>query len=212
MYNLHYFPGNASFAPHALINEIGAPVKLSLIDRANNGHKSPQYLKLNPSGRIPAFVDGDLVLFESAAICLHLCDKHPEAGLAPALASDARAHFYKWLMFLTNTIQPDILIYHYTARYTTDEAGVPGMKAATETRLNDWFDLIEENMGPGPYLLGDTYSAVDVYLTMLCRWGRTMTRKPASRPKLKTLTDLVLARPAIRKTIEVEGIEGPFLG
>ncbi|NQW00208.1 MAG: glutathione S-transferase family protein [Rhodospirillales bacterium] len=212
MYNLHYFPGNASFAPHALINEIGAPVELSLIDRAGGGHKQPAYLKLNPAGRIPAFVDGDLVLFEAAAICLHLCDKHPQANLAPALGTDARAHFYKWLMFMTNTIQPDVLIYHYTDRYTTDAAGVPGMKAGAEARLNAWYDLIADNMGPGPYLLGDTYSAVDVYLTMVCRWGRTMAKKPASRAKLKKLTDLVLARPAIQKTIAIEGIEGPFLG
>lgn len=212
MYNLHYFPGNASFAPHALINEIGADVELSLVDRANNGQKSPAYMKLNPAGRIPTFIDGDLVLFESAAICLHLCDKHPQAGLAPAVGSDARAHFYKWLMFLTNTIQPDVLIYHYTARYTTDEAGAPAMKVAAEQRLNAWFDIVEDGIGGGPYLLGEQFSAIDIYLTMLCRWGRLLDKKPASRPAIARLADLVLARPAVQKTIEIEGIEGPFLG
>ena len=211
MYKLHYFPGNASFAPHALINEIGAPVELALIDRANNAHKGPDYLKINPAGRIPAFADGDLVLFESAAICLHLCDQHPEARLAPAVGTDERAHFYKWLMFLTNSIQPDMLIYHYSSRYTTDEASAPAVKAAAEARLNTWFDIIEENMGAGPYLLGDTYSAIDVYLLMVSRWGRSMAIKPASRAKIAKLTDLVLARPAIQKTIKAEGIEGPFL-
>ncbi len=212
MYNLHYYPGNASFAPHAIIREVGAEVELTLVDRPNNGHKSPAYLKLNPAGRIPTFVDGDLVLFEAAAICLHLCDKHPDVRLVPAVGTDARAHFYKWLMYLTNSIQPDVLIYHYTGRYTTDEAGIGGMKAGAEARINAWFDIVESHMGPGPYLLGETYSAIDIYLTMLCRWGRTLGKKPATRTKIGALTERVLARPAIRKTIEIEGIEGPFLG
>jgi len=212
MYNLHYFPGNASFSPHALLNEIGAEFELSLVDRANNGQKNPDYLKLNPAGRIPTFVDGELVLFESAAVCLYLCDKHPDAQLAPEVGTSERGQFYKWLMFFTNSVQPDFLIYHYTRRYTTDEAEVPGMKAAAEERINHWFDIVEENMGPGPYLLGETFSAIDIYLTMLCRWGRPMAKKPASRAKIGKLTELVLSRPAVQKTIETEGIEGPFLG
>ena len=212
MYKLHYYPGNASFAPHAIINEVGVDVELVMVDRAANAQKSPEYLKINPAGRIPTLEDGDLVLFESAAICLHLADKHPEANLAPALGTNARAHFYKWMMYFTNTIQPDVLIYHYTARYTTDEAGVPGMKAGAHERINHWFDIIEENMGAGPYVLGDTFSATDIYLIMLCRWGRMQDPKPASRPKIGKLVELVLARPAIQKTIEAEGIKGLFLG
>ena len=212
MYKLHYFPGNASFAPHALMSEIGAPVELALVDRKNNTLKSPEYLKINPAGRIPTFEDGDLVLFETAAICLHLCDKHPDANLAPAIGSDKRAHFYKWLMFLTNTIQAEMLIFHYSHRYTTDEASAPAVKSAAEARLINWFDIVEDNMGAGPYLLGDTFSAIDVYLLMVSRWGRHLATKPASRPKIKKLTDLVLARPAVQKTIEVEGLKGPFLG
>ena len=86
------------------------------------------------------------------------------------------------------------------------------MKAGADQRLQLWFDIVEENMGAGPYLLGDSYSAADIYLTMLCRWGRLQDPKPASRPKISRLVDLVLARPAIQKTIRDEGIKGPFLG
>jgi glutathione S-transferase len=185
---------------------------LVLVDRTKNAQKSPEYLKINPAGRIPTFIDSDFILFESAAICMHLADKHPEANLAPPLGTDARANFYKWLMYFTNTIQPDLLIFHYTARYTTNEVGVAGMKAGADQRIQHWFDIVEENMGAGPYLLGDTYSAADIYLTMLCRWGRLQDPKPASRPKICKLVDLVLARPAVQKTIQVEGIEGLFLG
>jgi glutathione S-transferase len=212
MYKLHYFPGNASFAPHAIINEAGAKVELILVDRTKNAQKDPAYLKINPAGRIPTLIDSDLVLFESAAICMHLADKHPEANLAPPLGTNARAHFYKWMMYFTNSIQPDVMIFHYTARYTTNAVGIPGMKMGADQRIHQWFDIIEANMGKGPYLLGNTYSAADIYLTMLCRWGRLQDPRPASRPKISNLVDLVLARPAVQETIKAEGIEGSFLG
>ena len=68
MITLHYFPGNASFTPHLLLNELGVPFELSLVDRANNAHKSPAYLKINPAGQVPAPIDGDFCLAESLAI------------------------------------------------------------------------------------------------------------------------------------------------
>ena len=105
MLKLHYHPGNASLTPHMLLEELGVPFQLELVDRAKAAHKSPEYLKLNPNGLIPVLVDGDLVLYETAAICLHLADTHPQAKLAPPLATPERAHFYKRLIWLTNTMQ-----------------------------------------------------------------------------------------------------------
>jgi glutathione S-transferase len=101
MPTLYYYPGNASMAPHMALEEIGAPFELRLVDRTRNAHKDPAYLRLNPNGLIPAFVDGDLVLFESAAICLHLADRHPIAQLAPELGTAKRAQRYKFLIHLT---------------------------------------------------------------------------------------------------------------
>ena len=95
MITLHYHPGNASFTPHVLLHEIGAPFELQLVDRAQGAHKSPAYLALNPNGLIPVLVDGDLVLYETAAIALHLCDTHPAAELAPALGTADRAPLHK---------------------------------------------------------------------------------------------------------------------
>src|SRR3569833_4774792 len=102
MYKLYYYPGNANLAPHMLLEELGAAYELVLVDRDRNAHNSPEYLKLNPNGQIPTLVDGDLVLYETAAICLHLVARHPEAGLAPPCGSEARAHFYEWLIYLAN--------------------------------------------------------------------------------------------------------------
>ena len=89
MYQLYYYPGNANLAPHILLEEIGADYELVLVDRNKNEQKSPAYLKLNPAGRIPVLVDGGLVLYEAAAICLHLADRH--AGGAGACARQQRA-------------------------------------------------------------------------------------------------------------------------
>src|ERR1700754_1938008 len=87
MYQLHYFPSNANAAPHMVLEELGQDYELELVDRAGNAQKSRDYLRINPNGRIPALVDGDLVLFESAAIVLHLVDQHQEAGLAPKVGT-----------------------------------------------------------------------------------------------------------------------------
>ena len=78
MYKLHYYPANANAAAHMLLEEIGAKHELVLVERATNSQKSPQYLKINPTGRIPALEDGSLTLFEAAAIVLHIADAHPE--------------------------------------------------------------------------------------------------------------------------------------
>lgn len=212
MYQLYYYPGNANLAPHILLEEIGADYELLLVDRSKNEQKSPAYLKLNPSGRIPVLVDGDLVLYESAAICLHLADRHAAAGLAPELGSAERAQFYKWLMYLTNTVQAELLLYFYPERLTDDAAAAAQVKAHAERRVGEMLDLIEAALaaGTGPYLLGAKYSAVDAYLLMLCRWTRNMGRPARARPLLGRLLDTVMARPATQRAFAKEGIAAPF--
>src|SRR5262249_47752533 len=158
-------PGNANLAPHMVLQEIGAPFELVLVDRDKQQHKSPEYLKLNPHGRIPTLVDGELVLYETAAICLHLVDRHPEARLAPELGTPERAHFYKWLMYLTNPIQSEMTVYYYPERWAEDAAGAAAVKRHAERHLGAMFETIEQSLGTdGPYILGKRYSTADPYL------------------------------------------------
>ena len=125
MLHLHYYPSTASMVPHIVLEELAVPYQRVLVDRAVNAHKSPEYLKLNPNGLIAVLVqDGmaggagaPLVLYETAAIVLHLCDTHLGAGLAPPVGSAERAHFYKWLMWLTNTLQATLIVYFYPERW-----------------------------------------------------------------------------------------------
>ena len=119
MIQLHYYPSTAAMVPHILLEEIGVPYQRMLVDRMQGAHKSPDYLTLNPNGLMPVLTDGDLVLYETAAICLHLCDTHADAALAPLLGTAERAHFYKWLMWLTNTLQATLIIYFYPERWNS---------------------------------------------------------------------------------------------
>src|SRR6201988_4904188 len=122
MYPLPYFPRNANAVRPTVLEELGLSYDLVLGDRAKNAQKSQDYLKINPNGRIPTLVDGDLVLFEAAAIVLHLVDQHPEAGLAPKVGTPARAKFYQWMTFLTNSLQEELMIWQYPERLTGDDA------------------------------------------------------------------------------------------
>jgi len=212
MYQLYYYPGNANLAPHILLEEIGAEYELVLVDRSKDEQKSPGYLKLNPAGRIPVLVDGALVLYESAAICLHLADRHAPAALAPALGSDERAEFYKWLVYLTNTLQAELMLYFYPERMADDASAAAQIKQHAERRVGDMLDLIEAGLtaGTGPYLLGPHYRAVDAYLLMLCRWTRGMQQPARNRPRLGHLLDTVMARAATERAFAAEGIAAPY--
>ena len=211
MYKLYYYPGNANLVPHMVLEETGAKYELVLLDRDKQQHKSPEYLKLNPHGRSPTLVDGDLVLYETAAICLHLCDRHPEARLAPELGTAERAHFYKWLVYLTNTVQAEMITYFYPGRWAATETGAADVKRHAEAHLATMFDTIEESLGQqGPYLLGKRYTAADPYLLMLGRWSRGFGRPARNLPKLGKLMEAVAARPAVQRAFAGEGIGAPY--
>ena len=211
MPTLYYYPGNASMAPHMVLEEIGAPYDRRLVDREKNAHKDPAYLRLNPNGVIPTFVDGDLVLFEAAAICLHLADRHPAAALTPELGTADRAHFYKWLVHLTNTVQAELLTYFYPDRLTDSAASAAEVKAHAEARVGTMLDRIEAALAAGgPYLLGARFSAADLYLLMLARWTRGMTNPARNRPAIRRLLDRLIKRPAVRRVFATEEIAPPF--
>jgi glutathione S-transferase len=216
MRQLHYYPSTASMAPHIVLHEIGEPFELVLVDRTRDAHKTAAYLQLNPNGTIPVFVEGGLVLYESAAICLHLADSCPQAQLAPALGSQSRAHCYKWLMWLTNTLQPALMIYFYPERWT-DGANLQGaaqLKAFAQQRAGALLDQLDAELARhgGPWLLGAEYSVVDPYCLMLCRWTRGFSRAPArERSHLGPYLQRMLERPAVQQAFRAEGLADPWV-
>lgn len=211
MYELYYYPGNASLLPHMALREAGVPFELRLVDRAQDAQNSAEYLRLNPNGRIPVLVQGNLVLFEAAAITMHLADQHPEAGLAPPPGTPERAQFYKWMVHLTNTPQAEYRAWFYPWQHVADPAAAEGVKQASEERLGRMFDVVARQLGDGPWLLGDRFSAADLFLLMLVRWGRGMPRPPRDVPQLAAHAARVFARPAVQAAFAAEGLAEPFV-
>ncbi len=215
MIALYYYPGNASLTPHMLLEEIGAPFELRLVDRTAGAHKSPEYLKLNPNGQIPVLVDGDLVLYETAAICLHLADTHPQAQLAPPLQTAERAHFYKWLVWCTNTLQAMLLHYFYSERMVNegDAMAAQQVKSHAEARIGGMLDQLDAQLAShrADWLLGPKFSAVDPYALMLCRWTRGFARPARTLPHLRPYLQRVLARPAVQRAFATEKLPPPLV-
>jgi len=212
---LFYFPGNASLIAHIVLEEIGAPFELAFVDRAAGAHKSADYLKLNPNGQIPVLVDGDIVLYETGAICLHLADTHPDAHLVPALGTPARAHCYKWLAWASNSLQATLMIYFYPDRLAApgDAQAAVQVKAQAEARINALVDQVETELAArgGPWILGTTYSAADPYLLVLCRWTRGFARPARSLPQIGAYLQRMLARPAVQRAIATEKLVPPLV-
>ena len=216
MRQLHYYPSTASMAPHILLQEIGEPFELVLVDREQDAHKSPAYLQLNPNGLIPVFVDADLVLYESAAICLHLADTSPQSNLIPPVGSLARAHACKWLMWLTNTVQPALMIYFYPDRWVDagNDTGARELQTHARHRLGSLLDQLDAELARhgGPWLLGADYSLLDPYCLMLCRWTRNFPQAPArERAHLGPYLQRVLRRPAVQRAFEAEQLTEPWV-
>jgi glutathione S-transferase len=217
MLQLHYFPGNASLIAHIVLEEVGAPFELKFVDRAVSAHKSIDYLAMNPNGLIPVLIDpsaGDsgkpLVLYETAAVCMHLADTHGAAGLMPPLGSGQRAQAYKWLAWMTNTLQAALILYFYPERWG-DEAAAVQVKAHAETKIGVCLDQLDAEFARhgGPWLLGDAFSVCDPYAFVLCRWTRGFGRPARDLPHLKPFLERMQERPAVLRAFASEGLKPP---
>ena len=214
MIQLHYVPSAASMAPHILLEELGVPFDLLNIDKEGGELNSAAYRKLNPNGLIPVLVDGDLVLYETAAICMHLADTHPEAELMPPLGSTNRAHAYKWLSWLSTTLQQALVLYYYPERWADSADAIGQVKVHAHQRVLFLLEQIDTQLASHarPWMLGQNYSLIDPYAMMLCRWTRNFEGKKARDfPHIDPWLKRVLARPAVQRVFEREGLQQPLV-
>jgi glutathione S-transferase len=205
MYTLYWSPGSASMAPHCCLEEAGAPYALKLVDTGAGEHRKLEYLALNPAGKVPTLViDDGFTMIESAAMCMLIADRHPAANLAPKSDELARGHFTMWLVHLTNTLQPAMLRYYYPDRHTAAADGTEGVIAKAREEVAAVWSRIDAHLKlKGPYLLGDRFSAADIFCAMLSTWQDCCPETYRRFPSVKRLADLVMARPAIARVAEV---------
>ena len=201
---LHYLPGTAAMAPHATLAEIGVPYELVRVERDADRRVSEEYLALNPWGKIPTLEDGDLVLTESAAICLHLAEKFPEARLAPLEGARERAELYRWLFWLSNTVQMTQMRHFYPERF-----GTAGVQEAADAELAEHYDLIDRHLADREWLVGDGRTVADLFLFMLTRWGRFLEPPAWERENLRAHWLRALELGCVQRMIEEQGLELP---
>ncbi|MFQ5985523.1 MAG: glutathione S-transferase family protein [Alphaproteobacteria bacterium] len=204
MYRLYGFPGTSSMAPHAVLEEIGAAYEVVPVDIRKP--RDPAYLRLNPTGQVPTLVDDGTVVYEAAAIVMYLVDRHPDCGLAPALGDPLRGMYYQWLLYMAATLQPAFKMHYYPERFTTDPGDEPKVQANVAGRLDDIWTKIDNALAAGPYVLGQRFSACDIYLQMLTTW-RAEPQKPISAyPNVARCAERVSERPAVARMLKAHGL------
>ncbi|MGI5310016.1 glutathione S-transferase family protein [Rheinheimera sp. WS51] len=184
MYKLFYYPGNASFAIHLILKDLGVEYKLEFVDRKSQSQKSKEYLRLNPTGRIPTLLDNGQAIFESGAIALYLAEKHPEHQLLPPLGTTERASCLQWLFYLTSTLQPELMVYFYPEKHTTNATLCQSIVTAQENRIISMYGILNDQLGERDYLIGSSISICDYFLFMLCHWGSEFKFAPMKFPNL----------------------------
>jgi glutathione S-transferase len=199
---LYWRPGAASMAPHAALAEIGVEYRLVEIGR-EEAQEDPAYRALNPLGVVPTLLDSehDLVLTESAAILLWLGDRFPESQLAPA----DRADYYRWLVFLTNTVQTSMLRFFYPERY----GGGDDVTAAAARDAGEAFDIVDRALEARTWLAAEHRTGADLFLFMVTRWGRRLERPAWDRPNLRRHFVATLELPGVRRMLDEQGLDLP---
>lgn len=200
MYTLYWASHTGAFAPQALLEEAGAEYEIIPIDLKQQEHWQPAYLEINPLGQVPTLILPEgVILTETLAMVLHLGDRFPQTGLVPEIGDPMRAQVYRWLAFLLCNLYETDLRAEYSDRYTSDPAGIPGVKAAAQAQMQRSWTILERALEPGPFFLQDRCSAVDLYLLMLATWWLKGESQWAEYPRTQRLCERVRERPAIQR-------------
>jgi glutathione S-transferase len=191
MMKLYWSPRSRSFTTLWLMEETGQPYERVLIDITKGAQKSADYLKINPMGKVPALADGDATLAESAAICAYVADRYPEAKLAPPTGDVRRAKYLQWLFFAPSCIEPAIV-----QAFTKLE--IPAASAAWGSTTQT-FDVLDQALAKGPWLLGDTFSAADIAIGAGMHYAIRLFKMIPTRPNFDRYLDACAARPAFQR-------------
>jgi glutathione S-transferase len=208
MYQLYGRENTGSMAIEAVLEEAAAPYEIINVDRDEQGRPPADYLKINPLGQVPAFKlpDGS-IMTESAAIAIYLSDKHSAARLSPPPASQLRAPFLRWMIYLATNIYMSDLRICYAHRYTTESDNAAAVKAsAVDAMAHEWA-IYADALGNNSFTLGETFSATDIYAAMLATWNLDVPAFFRKHPNVKALYDRVLARPAVARVWKRHKIE-----
>jgi glutathione S-transferase len=191
MMQLYWAPRTRSFSTLWLMEETGQPYERVLIDLTKGAQKTPEYLAINPMGKVPALKDGDAMLAEAAAICAYVAERYPDAKLAPPLGDPLRAKYLYWLFFAPSCIEPAMVQVATKIEMSSVSAGWSDAQRV--------FDVLDAALTKGPWLLGETFSAADIAIGSGLNFAVRLFKMVPSRPSFDRYIDACAARPAFQR-------------
>ena len=203
-YQLYYALGSAAMGVRVLLEEIGAPYELIQTTIDMDKPRPAEQLALNPNGWIPVLIWDDQAMYECAAITVFLCDRHAEAKLAPAAHDPTRGLYLQTLVYFSSSVQNAFQLSYYPDRFADTPADEPSAQARGIRRLRETWKVIDDQIGQNQWVLGDQFSAADVYLFMLTTWLDQSLGHPSTDefPNVKRIADAVMQRPSVQMVYE----------
>jgi glutathione S-transferase len=204
MMTLYYAAHTCALATHIALQEAGADYTTVRIDFAANEQRSPAYLAINPKGRVPALVTERGILTETPAMLAFVAQSCPQANLAPLTDAFAFAQVQAFNSYLCSTVHVAHAHRMRGTRWADDPAAIAEMQRKVPQSVGACFDLIEEAMFRGPWVMGDSYTICDPYLFTLGQWLEADGVDPARLPKVIGHRHRMMERQAVRTAIDAE--------
>lgn len=196
MMKLYWSPRSRSFSTMWLMEEAGQPYERVLTDIATGAQKTPEFLKVNPMGKVPALQDGDVTMGEAAAICAYVADRFPEAKLAPPPGDPRRARYYQWLFFGPSCMEPAMVQIFTKLEIPTSSAA---WGDATQV-----FDVLDKALETGPWILGAEFSAADIVIGSGLNFAVKLFKMAPTRPSFDRYIARCAARPAFERATALQ--------
>lgn len=194
----HAIPSRSSIV-RWMLEELGEPYDVHLLDLKKGENREPAYLAVNPMGKVPAVRHGDAVIAEASAICCYLADEFPHAGLNIPVGDPRRGPYLKWLFFSPSCIEPAMLERAYPRKEPVSRS------AAGFGDFDTVMDVLGKAAGAAsPYLLGERFTAADVVIGSALRWGMLFKLIP-ERPEFAAYVGRLTERPAFKRATELDG-------
>jgi glutathione S-transferase len=193
---LYYNPMSRARTAAWMVEEVGQPYRVELLNLARKEQKSSAFLAINPMGKLPTLLHRGTVVTEAAAICAYLADAFPAAGLAPPVGSPERGTYYRWLFFAAGCFEPAV-IDKMLGRAPSEKVGSVGYGC-----YEDAVNVLEKALTPGPYVLGGRFSAADVSVGSQLGFAM-MTRTLEERPAFKDYLARMGQRPAHQRALQM---------
>ena len=204
MFKLYYAPGTCALASHITLEEAGADYTTERLNFKANQQNSPDYLAINPKGRVPSLVTDRGTLTETPAMLAYIAQSFPQAKLAPLDDAFAFAQVQAFNSYLCSTVHVAHAHKLRGARWATEESSFADMKRMVPKTVGACVAMIEQKMFRGPWVMGDTYTICDPYLFTIAQWLEGDSVDIASTPKLADHFRRMTERPAVRKVMEQE--------